>query len=69
MSKKRSSATRRTRSDTHERTVPLGYIGNPAPGPPPQTIEIPEAFRPSQASTPSESSSEGSQSSDKGSDS
>lgn len=69
MSKKRSTTTRRTRSDTHERTVPLGYIGNPAPGPPPQTIEIPEAFRPSQASTPSENPSEGSQSSGERSDS
>jgi len=64
MSQQKPPENRASRGDTHERTVPLGYIGNPAPEPPPRTIEIPEAFRPSQASTPSEGSSDGSQPSD-----
>lgn len=68
MRRKRSSKTRSTRSTIQERTVPLGYIGNPASEPPPQTIEIPEAFRPPRAPTTSESPSDGSQSSGEGSD-
>lgn len=68
MGKKRSPGTKATRGGAQERTVPLGYIGNPTTEPPPQTIEIPEAFRPPRAPTPSESSSDRSQSSGEGSD-
>lgn len=66
MRRKRSTKIRSARGNVQERTVPLGYIGNPASEPPPQTIEIPEAFRPPRVS--SESSRDESKSSSEGSD-
>lgn len=64
MSQRKHSKSRASRGDVVERTVPLGYIGNSAPGPPPETIEIPKAFRPRRVSTSSEGSSDSSQPSD-----
>lgn len=64
MSQHKPSESKASRGDVAERTVPLGYIGNSAPGPPPQTIEIPKAFRPRQVSTSSEGSGDSSQPND-----